>query len=203
MRYALLLCSILFAWWLTSSNAEVDGEQLSSDPAPRAQRVRVPEDVVGVRKVSDVVAPTVQPLVAEAPSLVGDVHPLVLPYDQDLGVPTGANRDLDIALEQEQVDEDWLLEVGAAVEERLQRFEVVTVDDVKCVQTFCRVVLRRPLEAEDAPWDQIDRSLADVARGEAIFRAEPEGNDSVGYLYFSSDDAHLPMGDVVDEPEGV
>jgi hypothetical protein len=68
----------------------------------------------------------------------------------------------------------------------------VSVADVTCVRTFCRIRLEMPSDS-DLDWRAIDLALRPVAAGEAIFQTESHGEQNIGFLYFSDGKSHLPQ----------
>jgi hypothetical protein len=130
-----------------------------------------------------------------APTLAS-VRKLMVAAVQEAGVeasqPRANNEALDSALDAGTPDLEWTAKVAQGVAERLRLDASIVVDDVKCTSAFCRVKLTKPIHSV-MDWPQVDTALLDVAVGETVFRAEPNGETTTGYLYFSSAHSHLPI----------
>ena len=106
--------------------------------------------------------------------------------------------ELEDALDVEGSNEAWRRDVEAKAEAAIPKEAQLRELDVRCTQTFCRIKMVKPIDTR-ADWPEIDRSLYQVAAGEAVFLTEREGGVSTGFLYFASVDSHLPLGNLEDD----
>ena len=99
---------------------------------------------------------------------------------------------LDRALEVEAPDEAWATQVLEEARKAMPANAQLEQMTVKCVQTFCRVHMVRPVDAQ-LGWEAVDHAFNDIANGEAIFATQIDGNASTGYLYFAEAQGNLPL----------
>jgi hypothetical protein len=117
----------------------------------------------------------------------------------DESAPSAQHPDLEAALEIEDDDPARTQQVTDQARSLLKGDPLITSVDARCVQTFCRLRITKPLTSRWS-WPDIDHALYAIAPGEAIFQTQNAGSESTAYLYFSAQDSHLPLSDL-DPPE--
>lgn len=119
-------------------------------------------------------------------------HLIYIEPQADERVPQADHPGLDRALDDEEENRPWATQVRSDFVDVLSADAQLRVDEVRCAQTFCRVRMTKPI-ASDLDWPQVDSLLAPIARGETLFAAAPSGTMTTGTIYFSADDAVLPL----------
>ncbi len=141
----------------------------------------------------------VRPRIARTSGEKQKAHLIFVEPQVDERAPQANHPGLDRALLEEEENRLWTAQVQRDVVDVLSEDAQVQVDEVRCAQTFCRVRMTKPI-ASDLDWPQVDSLLAPIARGEMIFAAVPSGTMTTGAIYFSADDAVLPLDQA--RPEG-
>lgn len=108
--------------------------------------------------------------------------------------------DLDTIIEHGDSDSARTSQVEAHLKNELPPEAEIGEVNVRCVESFCRVVL---VKRRDSPvaWHEInDIAFARFATGETVFATQSDENISRAYVYFADDDTTLPIG-VTDDDE--
>jgi hypothetical protein len=171
---------------LTVSTAEPIAREPEATPPPALLPAPPPASPAPPPKaVSD------RPLPATAGS-VGKGRVLTAPAPGPKGEVVASIPALDKVLEIEEPDETWADQVLEQARNAMPANAQIEQMTVKCVQTFCRVHIVRPLDAR-LGWEEVDHAFNDIANGEAIFATQVDGNASTGYLYFAEAEGNLPL----------
>jgi hypothetical protein len=133
---------------------------------------------------------------------VGALRKLTAP--KKTGGRAAANiPDLDAILEQDDANDAWTSQVASYLKEKLPAEADVRDVNVRCVDSFCRVVLAKP-NGGGLPWHEInERVFEHYLTGESIFSTQSDGSVSTGFIYFAEGTGTLPMAAPQDDPDDV
>ena len=145
--------------------------------------------------------PQAPPPSAAKPAAEPDSHLVAVPADfAEPHAPAG-NPALERALDAEPEDPERAAKVTEAAKTALSADPDLSVHDVRCTPTFCRLRMTKPIQSALA-WPEVDQLLAPIARGETIFTARPDDDaNTTAQVYFSEPDTALPLDQV--RPPGV
>jgi hypothetical protein len=183
------------AWALTAgrhSPSESPGVESPNHPTvPESRRASPPALALPHARSRGDTRPTVE----RTPHLVA------VPADFGEHDAPAENPALERAFDAEPEDPERAAKVADAAKTALAADPDLSVHDVRCTLTFCRLRMTKPIQSALA-WHQVDQLLAPIARGETIFTARPHDDaNTTAHVYFSEPDAALPLDQV--RPPGV
>lgn len=181
--------SIAACWWF--ARGPTRGDEHGSQQRAEQHRAAAPE----TRTVAASQPAQERTSTQRAPSPETRAHLVAIPADSHGGEPEAGHAALERAFDDEPEDAQWATRVHDDAAQVLAVDPQLRLDAVRCAQTFCRIRMSKPIDSE-LGWADIDRLLAPIASGEAIFTATPDGSMTTGYLYFSARDAALPLDQV-------